>query len=283
MIRRTKIVATLGPASDDPATLEALLRAGVDVVRLNLSHGSIDEHLAAARHGARRRRRGRSADRRARRPAGPEDPRRRLPGRRRRPRARQRRALRPGHRAEHGRRSISVDYPTLLDGRRSRATASSSATAASRCASSSVRRRRPYAPRSRAAVAPQGRPGVHLSCERLQMFAPDGAGPRAGRGGRPPPASSTSRCRSSAGPPTSSPCARSSATGPASSPRSRRRRRSVELAAITEVADALMVARGDLGIDCPLEDVPAPAEADHPPLRRASGRRSSRRRRCSRR
>src|SRR5262245_14501514 len=43
--RRTKIVATLGPASDDPADLEALLRAGVDVVRLNLSHGPIDDHL----------------------------------------------------------------------------------------------------------------------------------------------------------------------------------------------------------------------------------------------
>jgi pyruvate kinase len=43
--RRTKIVATLGPASDDPAVLEALLRAGVDVVRLNLSHGSVDDHL----------------------------------------------------------------------------------------------------------------------------------------------------------------------------------------------------------------------------------------------
>lgn len=43
-IRRTKIVATLGPATTAPEQLEALLRAGVDVVRLNLSHGSHDEH-----------------------------------------------------------------------------------------------------------------------------------------------------------------------------------------------------------------------------------------------
>jgi pyruvate kinase len=43
--RRTKIVATLGPACDDPVALDALLRAGVDVVRLNLSHGTLDDHL----------------------------------------------------------------------------------------------------------------------------------------------------------------------------------------------------------------------------------------------
>ena len=44
--KRTKIVATLGPASRDPATLRALLRAGVDVVRLNFSHGTHAEHAA---------------------------------------------------------------------------------------------------------------------------------------------------------------------------------------------------------------------------------------------
>jgi pyruvate kinase len=41
--RRTKIVATLGPATDDPETLEALIRAGVDVVRINFSHGAGDD------------------------------------------------------------------------------------------------------------------------------------------------------------------------------------------------------------------------------------------------
>ncbi|TDN96627.1 MULTISPECIES: pyruvate kinase [Halomonas] len=43
-IRRTKIVATLGPASDREGVLEAMLEAGVDVVRLNFSHGSADDH-----------------------------------------------------------------------------------------------------------------------------------------------------------------------------------------------------------------------------------------------
>jgi pyruvate kinase len=46
MSRRTKIVATLGPATDSPDRLEAVLRAGVDVARVNFSHGSADDHLA---------------------------------------------------------------------------------------------------------------------------------------------------------------------------------------------------------------------------------------------
>ncbi|MCF7993033.1 MAG: pyruvate kinase [Thiohalocapsa sp.] len=48
MPRRTKIVATLGPATDDPEVMDALLDAGVDVVRLNLSHDSHDSHRARA-------------------------------------------------------------------------------------------------------------------------------------------------------------------------------------------------------------------------------------------
>ena len=44
MPRRTKIVATLGPATDTPEVMEALVRAGVDVVRLNLSHGEPANH-----------------------------------------------------------------------------------------------------------------------------------------------------------------------------------------------------------------------------------------------
>jgi pyruvate kinase len=42
--RRAKIVATLGPASNEPATVARLLEAGVDVVRLNLSHGDHQSH-----------------------------------------------------------------------------------------------------------------------------------------------------------------------------------------------------------------------------------------------
>lgn len=43
-MRRTKIVCTLGPATRKPAVFEQLLTAGVEVVRLNLSHGTIAEH-----------------------------------------------------------------------------------------------------------------------------------------------------------------------------------------------------------------------------------------------
>src|ERR1700729_4542372 len=43
-LRRTKIVATLGPATDDPTVLADMVRAGVDVVRLNFSHGTVADH-----------------------------------------------------------------------------------------------------------------------------------------------------------------------------------------------------------------------------------------------
>src|SRR5262245_58130237 len=42
--RRTKIVATIGPASRDPAVVEELIRSGVNVFRLNFSHGTHEEH-----------------------------------------------------------------------------------------------------------------------------------------------------------------------------------------------------------------------------------------------
>ncbi len=48
MLRRTKIVATLGPASSDQKVLEQMIRAGVDVVRMNFSHGSAQDHMARA-------------------------------------------------------------------------------------------------------------------------------------------------------------------------------------------------------------------------------------------
>ncbi|WP_293006604.1 pyruvate kinase [Nitrosomonas sp.] len=45
MIRRTKIVATLGPSSGNPKTLERMIRCGVDVVRINFSHGTREQHI----------------------------------------------------------------------------------------------------------------------------------------------------------------------------------------------------------------------------------------------
>ncbi|MEY2801976.1 MAG: putative pyruvate kinase [Pseudomonadota bacterium] len=47
--RATKIVATLGPASSDPQLLEQMIRAGVNVVRLNFSHGKAQDHIDRAR------------------------------------------------------------------------------------------------------------------------------------------------------------------------------------------------------------------------------------------
>jgi pyruvate kinase len=46
---RTKIVCTIGPASQDPAVLAALIRAGMDVARLNMSHGEVEFHLESIR------------------------------------------------------------------------------------------------------------------------------------------------------------------------------------------------------------------------------------------
>ena len=169
MIRRTKIVATLGPASDAPATLEALLRAGVDVIRLNLSHGSVDEHLerlASVRAIA--------AD--IGRPVAVLAD---LPGPK----------IRAGGFPEGGvdlvpgtsvrfvpgtapstAAVISVDYPTLLhdvdagdrivlgDGGISLRVVERDDVAVTAEVESGGRM--------------QGRPGVHMSCERLQMFAP---------------------------------------------------------------------------------------------------------------
>jgi len=48
-MRRTKIVATLGPATDTPESIEKLIAAGTNVVRLNFSHGSAKEHAHRAK------------------------------------------------------------------------------------------------------------------------------------------------------------------------------------------------------------------------------------------
>ncbi|HES76395.1 MAG TPA: pyruvate kinase, partial [bacterium] len=48
-MRRTKIVATLGPATDEPKIIDELILAGVDMVRLNFSHGLPEDHMKRAR------------------------------------------------------------------------------------------------------------------------------------------------------------------------------------------------------------------------------------------
>jgi pyruvate kinase len=57
MARRTKIVATLGPATDNERALDDLMQSGADLVRVNFSHGGFDEHarrIAGAREAAAR-------------------------------------------------------------------------------------------------------------------------------------------------------------------------------------------------------------------------------------
>lgn len=52
MLKRTKIIVTLGPATDDPAMLRKVIAAGTDLVRINLSHGDLESHhqrIVAAR------------------------------------------------------------------------------------------------------------------------------------------------------------------------------------------------------------------------------------------
>src|SRR5689334_7148067 len=54
--QKTKIIATIGPASALPTVIEQMIRAGMDVARLNFSHGDFDEHecyIANVRSAAR--------------------------------------------------------------------------------------------------------------------------------------------------------------------------------------------------------------------------------------
>src|SRR6478672_1529452 len=48
MQRRTKIVATIGPASKNPEILVRMVEAGMDVARLNFSHGDAEQHAETA-------------------------------------------------------------------------------------------------------------------------------------------------------------------------------------------------------------------------------------------
>lgn len=253
MNRRTKIVATIGPASESPTMLEALLRAGVDVVRLNLSHGPLDEHVQRLR-----------AVRAAAEAVGSStavlaD----LPG----PKVRaghfpdggvllvvgQSLRLKPGTEPSDA-SLVTVDYPSLLSdvqigdrivlgdgGITLRVTkASSDALTVAVETGGSV----------------QGRPGVHLPSERLRLTAPTVedlvlAAAMAAEGvdfigiSFVRDAADVERVREVTRPHSARLVAKIE-TIPAVA----------NLDAIIAVSDAVMVARGDLGIECPLEDVP---------------------------
>ena len=48
MLRRTKILATLGPSTDTVEQIEAIIKAGTNVVRMNFSHGTAEDHINRA-------------------------------------------------------------------------------------------------------------------------------------------------------------------------------------------------------------------------------------------
>jgi pyruvate kinase len=250
--RRTKIVATLGPASDSEDALRALVAAGVDVVRLNLSHGPLEEHLDRL---ARVRQIGEQL-------SVPVAVLADLPG----PKIRAGRfpaggvGLTAGSliRLEVGdgpsdAGRMHVDYPTMLEdlGVDDRVILGDGAISL---------RITEVSERSALAVIEtggrtQGRPGVHLSSERLRLTTPtdedlllaeavasvgveyvavsfvraaaDVDAVRAVVGDR---AQLVAKIETSAA--------------------------LANLTDIVEASDVVMVARGDLGIDCPLEDVP---------------------------
>lgn len=252
MRRRTKIVATIGPASSEPDALERLLRAGVDVVRINLSHGGADEHLervVAVRAMAEQLGRpiGVLAD---------------LPGPKVRsgPFPADGAELVPGAPirliAGDGPSTadvIAVDYPTLTadvdpgtrivigDGAISLRVLSVAPDHIEAVVESGGRT--------------QGKPGIHLACERFQMFAPTeddlvlarrfaDAGVDFLALSFVRRAQDVETLRAVVGDRVQIVAKIETATALGALP------------AITEVADAIMVARGDLGIDCPMEDVP---------------------------
>jgi pyruvate kinase len=251
-MRRTKIVATLGPASADAASLEALLGAGVDVCRLNLGHGTLGEHLeriAAVRDASAKLKCHTAvlAD---------------LPG----PKVRAGEfpeggaELHPGSLVHlvagdgpSSQTEVNVDYADLLadvgigervvigDGAITLRVMSKTADALGAEVESGGK--------------VQGRPGVHLSYERLNLHAPTPddlvlAEAMAGAGvdylalSFVRHASDLAELRAVVG------------------DRVRIVAKIETAAALTDLdgivaeADAVMVARGDLGIDCPLEDVP---------------------------
>jgi pyruvate kinase len=252
VIRRTKIVATLGPATDEPGRLEALVRAGVDVVRLNLSHGPLEEHLV-------RLTRVRAVAAHVGRPTGVLAD---LPGPK----------IRAGQFPEGGVELapgsivrfvpgtgpstadvISVDYPTLLD----------DVEGGERIVLGDGGIALRVVGRVAGAITaevetgghPQGRPGVHLAVERLQMFAPTAqdlelADAVAAAGVEYVALSFVRRAADIV--------ALRGVVGDRARIVAKIETAAAltELAAITDIADALMVARGDLGIDCPPEDVP---------------------------
>jgi pyruvate kinase len=250
--RRTKIVATLGPASDDEEAIRAVLEAGANAVRLNLSHGPVEEHLTRLDRVRR------VADRLGLHVAALAD----LPG----PKIRAGRfpdggvALIAGRlvRLEPGAGSsdagtIRVDYPRMMedlsggdrvvlgDGEISMRVTEIDADAAVAVIDTGG--------------LVQGRPGVHLSSDRLRLSTPTEEdlvlADVVGRAGVEYIAVSFVRKAADVDEVRAVVGDRAQLVAKIETSAAL-----ADLTSIVEAADVVMVARGDLGIDCPLEDVP---------------------------
>ena len=253
MNARTKIVATLGPATDRPGVLDAMMTAGVDVVRLNLSHGSLSDHIARL-HAVRA-----AAERTGSVVAVLAD----LPG----PKVRAAPFPEGGVELPGGSMVmvvtdvatssgavIGVDYTTLLDDLHvgDRIVIGDGAITL-RVESLSARGAECQV---RSGGHAQGRPGVHLPSERLRIASPTQedlllAAEMVAQGadflavsfvrGR----DDLDAVRRSIAPLTTRLVAKIETLSAIQ-----------HLDEIIAASDAVMVARGDLGIECPLEDVP---------------------------
>ena len=245
-------MATIGPASADPSTLRALIDAGLDVVRLNLSHGELDEHLDELELVRR------VADDAGRHVAVLAD----LPG----PKIRSGRFPEGGVTLEGGSTvrlvpgdgpsddaTIHVQYDTLLadlvagakvqlgDGAISMTVTEVGAAAALACIESGGRA--------------NGQPGVHLSSDLLRLETPTAddlvlAEAVAEAGVEFVAVSFVREARDVE--------AVREVVGERARLVAKIETRAAldDLAGIVRASDAVMVARGDLGIDCPIEDVP---------------------------
>jgi pyruvate kinase len=252
MTRRTKIVATIGPASDSVESLERLISAGVDVVRLNLSHGSIEEHLERLGQV-------RSVAAKLARPVavladlpGPKIRAGEFPEGGVRLSAGSAVNLRPGDSGSDV-DTIWVEYETLIedlavddrvilgDGAISMRVTSNDGAVVQAMIETGGRT--------------QGSPGVHLSSERLRLATPTdddlvlaetmaAAGVEFVAVSFVRAAADVVKVREVVGDRAELIAKIETGSGLAN------------LSEILEVSDAIMVARGDLGIDCPLEDVP---------------------------
>lgn len=253
MTRRTKIVATVGPASDSPDTLESLIRAGVDVFRLNLSHGSLAGHLGRVTVIRD------AAERAGRAVAVLAD----LPG----PKVRCATFPEGGALLEAGQpvllavgessssaSRIEIEYPSLVEDLRpgDSVILGDGAIRLRVCSASRDEIEATVETGGRA----QGRPGAHLPSERLRLETPTDEDLEFARAMADAgvellavsfvrAARDVQRVREAVTGWSGSIVAKIE-TGPA-----------VEhLDEIVNASDAVMVARGDLGIECPMEDVP---------------------------